>query len=233
MLQTYGRAISQKSTDLAIRICGKYIHFACCGAHMLKSIKKNGDWNVVYNFTDTNYFLAPDTTRDYLAFLGRIEDIKGTYEAIMVAKKSKTPLVIAGNIETEHKLYFETKIKPHIDGEFIKYIGPVNDLQKQQLLGGAKAFLMPIKWEEPFGIVMVEAMACGAPVLAFRRGSVPEIVIEGTGMISENVDEMVSHVAQLDNLLSPCELNGYVMHRFSRSVIANQYISLFEKWIKC
>lgn len=232
VLQTYGRAISQKSTDLAIKICGKYIHFACCGAHMLNNIKRNGDWNVVYNFTDTDYFKAPDNERKYLAFLGRIENIKGTYEAIMVAKKSNTPLVIAGNIESEHNEYFETKVKPYIDDDFIKYIGPVNDEQKQSLLENAKAFLMPIKWEEPFGIVMVEAMACGAPVLAYRRGSVPEIVVEGTGLISNSIDEMVSHVSQIDSLLSPIQLSEYVKQRFSRQVIANQYISLFKKWIR-
>lgn len=231
VLQTYGRAISQKSTDLARKICGKYLHFACCGAHMLKNIKGREDWNVIYNFTDTDYFNAPDTERKYLAFLGRIEDIKGTYEAIQVSIKSNTPLVIAGNIEPDHQEYFEKKVKPYIDGSSIRYIGPVNDNQKQKLLEGAKAFLMPIKWEEPFGIVMVEAMACGAPVLAFRRGSVPEIVTNGTGMISDCVDEMAEQVSQL-NCLNPKGLNQYVKDHFSRQVIASQYISLFKQWVQ-
>ncbi|WP_276684418.1 glycosyltransferase [Duncaniella muris] len=231
VLQTYGRAISQRSTDMARRICGKYIHFACCGAHMLKNIKGYEDWNVVYNFTDTDYFKAPDIERKYLVFLGRIEDIKGTHEAIMVAKKSNTPLIIAGNIEPEHQEYFDTKVKPYIDGEFIRYIGPVDDQQKQSLLEGAKAFLMPIKWEEPFGIVMVEAMACGAPVLAFRRGSVPEIVVDGTGMISDSIHEMAKHVGTM-KCISPAALNRYVKNTFSREVIASHYINLFYQWLK-
>ena len=110
VLRTYGRAISQRSTDMARRICGKYIHFACCGAHMLKNIKGYEDWNVVYNFTDTDYFKAPDIERKYLVFLGRIEDIKGTHEAIMVAKKSNTPLIIAGNIEPSIKNILTQKL---------------------------------------------------------------------------------------------------------------------------
>lgn len=232
VLQTYGRAISQKSTDIARRICGKHIHFACCGRHMLSHINGSKDWNVVYNFTDTDFFKAPENKREYLAFLGRIEDIKGTHEAIMVAKESNTPLVIAGNIEPEHQSYFETKVKPYLDGKFIRYIGPVDDQQKQILLEGAKAFLMPIKWEEPFGIVMVEAMACGAPVLAFRRGSVPEIVIEGTGLISENVETMARQVNDISSCMSPMDLSSYVKRTFSRQVIASQYLNLFNQWIK-
>lgn len=229
VLQTYGRAISQKSTDLARKICGKYIHFACCGAHMLNHISGREDWNVVYNFTDIDLFKATDGPRNYLAFLGRIEDIKGTYEAIMVSQKSGVPLVIAGNVEPEHQEYFDTKVKPFVDGNLIRYIGPVNDVQKQKLLGGAKAFLMPIKWEEPFGIVMIEAMACGAPVLAFRRGSVPEVVTKGVGYISSSVEQMASQVATLD-CLPPKEINDYVRTHFSRQVIAGQYIGLFKQW---
>lgn len=111
----------------------------------------------------------------------------------------------------------------------VSYIGPVDDAKKQQLLGGAKAFLMPIKWEEPFGIVMIEAMACGAPVLAFRRGSVPEVVAKGVGNISSSVEEMASQVAALD-CLPPKEINDFVRTNFSRQVIAAQYIDLFRQW---
>ena len=147
------------------------------------------------------------------------------------SQKSKTPLVIAGNIESEHQDYFNTKVKPNIDGDFIKYIGPVDDEQKKQLLANTKAFLMPIKWEEPFGIVMIEAMACGAPVLAFRRGAAPEIVIEGTGNLSQTVDEMAQQAKELEPA-SPERLNRYVQENFSREVIARQYIDLFKLWLK-
>ena len=229
VLQTYGRAINQRSTDLARKICGKYIHFACCGAHMLNHICGREDWNVVYNFTDVDLFQATDGPRDYLAFLGRIEDIKGTYEGYSGFSKVWDPLIIAGNVEPEHQEYFDTKVKPYVDDNLIRYIGPVDDAKKQQLLGGAKAFLMPIKWEEPFGIVMIEAMACGAPVLAFRRGSVPEVVAKGVGNISSSVEEMVPQVAALD-CLPPKEINDFVRTNFSRQVIAAQYIDLFRQW---
>ena len=231
VLQTYGRAISQKSTDLARKIYGKNLHFACCGGHMLNHIIDRGRWHVVYNFTDTDYF-HPDSasSRDYLAFLGRIEDIKGTREAIEVAKKSGTPLVIAGNVQPEHQKYFDEKVAPHVDGDFIKYIGPVDDPKKQELLSGAKAFLMPIKWEEPFGIVMIEAMACGCPVIAFRRGSVPEIVKPGTGFIVDNCDEMAAAVKMTDKL-DPAEICKYASENFSRDVIATRYLSIFENMV--
>ena len=234
VFQTYGRKISSKSTTLARWLCGKSINFCCCGAHMLNHLKNKSRWKVVYNFTDINLFSpeSSDNHREHLVFLGRIEDIKGTYEAIQVAKKANMPLVIAGNVEQEHQTYFNTKVKPFIDNVRVKYIGPVDDRQKRKLLTHAKAFLFPIKWEEPFGIVMVEAMACGAPVLAFRRGSVPEIVKDGTGFISSNIAEMAENCNCLSQI-NQHYLHDYVKRNFSREVIARQYIDLFKKVLTC
>lgn len=229
VFQTYGRALSERSTNMAKRVCGKSLNFCCCGGHMLKRITNHDRWNVVYNFTDVHLFSTKgDENRRYLAFLGRIEDIKGTYEAIQVAIRTNTPLVIAGNIEAEHQSYFDEKVKPYLENPLISYIGPVNDVQKQDLLLHAKALLFPIKWEEPFGIVMIESMACGAPVVAYRRGSVPEVVKEGVnGFIVSNIDSMCEAVNKLDTLDSEV-IRKDVVDNYSREVIADRYIRLFE-----
>ena len=110
-----------------------------------------------------------------MSFIGRIAPIKGTHIAIEVAKRSGIPLKIAGDIQPAFRDYFEAKIKPHLDGNFIEYIGLADLNAKNELLGNSLAMLFPIQWNEPFGLVMVEAMACGTPVLAMPGGSVPEM----------------------------------------------------------
>src|SRR5262249_52551160 len=117
-------------------------------------------------------YRTPDGKREYLAFLGRIAPVKGTHNAIAVAQRSGIPLKIAGQIQPLFRDYYETKVKPHIDGKLIEYVGEVDLAAKNELLGGALALLFPIEWHEPFGLVMIESMACGAPVLAFPGGSV-------------------------------------------------------------
>ena len=113
-------------------------------------------------------------------FLGRIEPIKGPHLAIEIARRAGRRLVIAGNVPDDAREYFRTQIEPHVDGRDVVYAGPVDDVAKDALLGSAAAFLMPILWDEPFGIVMAEALACGTPVaFGLRRGSVPEVVTHG------------------------------------------------------
>ncbi len=164
-------------------------------------------------------------------FLGRIEDIKGTKECIEVALATKTKLIIAGNIQEGHDDYFNTFVKPHLNNPLIEYVGTVNDEQKLYYLQRAKAFLFPIKWEEPFGIVMAEAMACGVPVIGFRRGSVPEVVLDKvTGFIVNNTAEMIKAVNQIDTIdrklvRKDCE------DRFSLEVISNDYIQLLNQLV--
>src|SRR5437764_1808549 len=132
-----------------------------------------------------------DEKQEYLAFLGRIAPIKGTHIAIEVAKKAGIPLKIAGEIQPLYQEYFDTQIKPHVDGKFIEFIGEVDLTAKNQLLSEARALLFPIQWNEPFGLVMIEAMACGTPVLAFSGGSVSEIVRDGvSGWICNSYGEM-------------------------------------------
>src|SRR5689334_4644057 len=121
-------------------------------------------------------------SENVLVWLGRITPDKGTHHAIQAAKAVGIPLILAGTVDRyapEAAQYFEEMIKPHIDGQQVKYVGPVNIRQKIKLLSRAKGFLNPIVWEEPFGMVMIEAMATGCPVISFSRGAAPEVIVHG------------------------------------------------------
>lgn len=233
ILQTYGRFISPKSTHLASKVAGKKLHFTSAAGHMLSHLTKNKHkFTPIYNFTLVDYFV-PDLQRkqEYLMFLGRVENIKGTRECIEVALATNTKLIIAGNIQPGHDEYFNTWIKPHLNNPLIEYVGVVNDEQKRSYMQGAKAFLFPIKWEEPFGIVMAEAMACGVPVIGFRRGSVPEVVKEGkTGFIVNTVKEMINAISRI-NTIDRNVVREDCVKRFSQEVIANQYLELLSNLI--
>ena len=164
-----------------------------------------------------------------MIFLGRIEKIKGCHTAIEVAKATNNKLIIAGNISKlpEEIDYYEEEIKPKIDGKQIMFVGEVNDVQKNEWLGKAKALLMPIEWNEPFGIVMIEAMACGTPVLGFNRGAIPEVIDHGVnGFISENKEEMMKHVQQCETI-DRSAVRRIAEERFSVEKIGSEYLSLY------
>lgn len=230
VVQSYQRAISTKSTALAATIAGKKIHFTACAGHLFKNFENKSKFTAVYNFTDTDYFtLNTNSQRNYFAFLGRIEPIKGTAEAIEACLLAKQKLIIAGNISNEYKAYFEEKVKPYLQEGVIEYIGPVNDEQKKALLQNAKAMLFPIQWEEPFGIVMAEALACGTPVIAFNRGSVPEVITNGVnGFIVSDVKDMGESIKVIDRI-NHLNVSNTAKERFSSSVIAKQYLLLLNK----
>lgn len=146
---------------------------------------------VVHHGIPIEKFVFVDRPRgDYLAWLGRITPKKGVETAIRVAKRLKIPLKIAAVVHNRDKEFFETKIKPAIDNKLVFFIGALNLEEKVKFLGQAKALLYPITWEEPFGLVMIEAMACGTPVVAFAKGAVPEIIIDQeTGYLTDKLDE--------------------------------------------
>lgn len=168
----------------------------------------------------------------YLSFIGRIAPIKGTHTAIEVAKRTGIPLKIAGDIQPAYREYFEAKIKPEIDGNLIEYVGLADLKAKNELLGNSLAMLFPIQWNEPFGLVMVEAMACGTPVLAFRGGSVSEIVRDGiSGYVCRSVRDMAKRVTEIQNntmQIEPRSLRQYVEENFSLQHMVLHYISLYQ-----
>ena len=164
--------------------------------------------------------------QDYLAFLGRIAPIKGTHLAIQVARESGLPLKIAGEIQPIFRDYWEREIAPHVDGRQIQYVGEVGLEAKNELLANARALLFPIQWDEPFGLVMIEAMACGTPVLALPGGSVREVVDEGvTGYVCRDAADMAAHAVGL--AIDPVQCRRRAEARFHVDVMVRQYEALF------
>lgn len=164
---------------------------------------------------------------DYLLFFGRIHPDKGAAEAIKVARRTGRRLLIAGIIQDQD--YFDRQVAPLIDGEKIQFLGAAGPERRNELLGGALALLHLINFNEPFGLSMIEAMACGTPVIACRRGSVPEIVRDGeTGFIVDNLDDAVAAVSSIEEL-DRRALRSHVEQRFSRERMVEDYITVYEK----
>ncbi|MGH9765236.1 MAG: glycosyltransferase family 4 protein, partial [Blastocatellia bacterium] len=164
---------------------------------------------------------------DYLLFFGRIHPHKGVAEAIELARRSGRRLVIAGIVQDQ--AYFDTQIAPKIDGDQIQYLGSVGPEERDRVLGEAYALVHLINFDEPFGLSMVEAMACGTPVIAHRRGSVPEVVEEGqTGFIVDSLEEALDAVRRASGLDRAC-IRRYVEQRFSREKMVSAYIDAYRK----
>ncbi|CAN5351276.1 glycosyltransferase family 4 protein [soil metagenome] len=229
-IMCYQREITKKNIQVFNLLPNKNIIYTGCSADLVKRVNAPGKWATIYNGVDFSQFtLRENVPGDApLIFLGRIEKIKGCHTAIKVALETGNQLIIAGNISSlpEEIDYYENEIKPMIDGVQIKYIGEVNDLQKNKWLGTAKALLMPIEWNEPFGIVMVEAMACGTPVIGFNRGSIPEVIENDfTGFVIKNGNEMIESVKKV-NYLNRVEVRGRAKEKFDIKKIAKEYLSV-------
>jgi glycosyltransferase involved in cell wall biosynthesis len=165
----------------------------------------------------------------YLAFLGRLTRDKGPETAIRLAKAAGMPLRMAAKIPRSETRYYRERLQPIIDGGQIKLIGEVNDFGKGELLRGAAALLFPIDWPEPFGLVMIEAMACGTPVIAYRRGSVPEVIDEGvTGFVVDNEDEALAAIRRVGHL-DRQTVRATFERRFTARRMANDYLRIYEK----
>jgi glycosyltransferase involved in cell wall biosynthesis len=165
--------------------------------------------------------------RSYLLFFGRIHPEKGTKEAIAIAAGSGLPLIIAGIIQDRD--YFEQAIRPHIDGDRVQYLGAVGAEQKDRLLGGARALLHYVSFHEPFGFSVVEAMACGTPVVATPLGSMPEIVQPGVnGQLVESMAEAITAVQQLEGT-NPSQVRASVAERFHVRRMVDDYVALYER----
>jgi len=227
----YQREISPSNVRLIFRFPHKNIVISGCSNDLIQRSGVASLCTYVYNCVDfSKYTLTENFNAVHpLFFLGRIERIKGLHIAIEVAKRTNNQLIIAGNISPlpEEKAYYENEIKPLIDGNQIIYIGQANDQQKNELIGRSKAMLFPIEWSEPFGIVMIESMACGTPVVAYNRGSVEEVIDEGiTGFKVNTIDEMCQAVEKLSRL-DRTNCRKKAEDRFSVIKIADQYLNLF------
>jgi glycosyltransferase involved in cell wall biosynthesis len=232
-LMTYQRIVSRRSVRAGHTLSRGTLWYSAISRQMMKGVSDIGTWRLVYNGVPlANYTFRSDPGPEApLVFLGRIEEIKGPHLAIEIARRVGIPLIIAGNVPAEHQSWFEATVAPHLDGVRVRYIGPVDDAGKNVLLGAARALLMPILWEEPFGIVMAEAMACGTPVLGFARGSVPEVVEHGiTGYIGNDIEELVAGVGTLGTIArSACRARAE--HLFSDAAVVEGYLAVYDEML--
>jgi glycosyltransferase involved in cell wall biosynthesis len=185
----------------------------------------------IHHGIDLNLYRFVAKKQQYLSFIGRIAPVKGTHLAIEVAQRTGIPLKIAGEVQPAHREYFESKVKPKIDGRLVEYVGPADLQGKNELLGNSMAMLFPIQWKEPFGLVMLEAMACGTPVLAMPGGSVSEVVHDGvSGYVCRSVRDMVNRVRE--SALDATTVRRYVEENFSISKMVNGYVTLYEEALR-
>jgi glycosyltransferase involved in cell wall biosynthesis len=185
----------------------------------------------VYHGLPTDLFHCHPEPGEYLAFLGRIAPEKRVDRAIAIATACGQPLRIAAKVDPADREYFERDIKPLLDHPLVEFIGEIDEQQKDEFLGRAAALLFPIDWPEPFGLVMIEAMACGVPVIAFRGGSVPEVIDCGvTGFIVDTIEEAVQAVQAVDRI-SREQCRAVFEQRFSVARMATDYVQLYETLI--
>jgi len=183
----------------------------------------------IHHGIDLSRYRLCENKKHYLSFLGRIAPVKGTHLAIAVAKKSGIPLKIAGEVQPLFRDYFESEVKPHIDGKFVEYVGEADLATKNELLGNSLALLFPIQWDEPFGLVMIEAMACGTPVLALPGGSVKEVVSDGvSGYVCCSVEELARRAREIETSIRPATVRFYAKEYFSLERMVAEYEHLYS-----
>jgi len=184
--------------------------------------------HVVHHGLPVERYVCSRERDDYVAFLGRMAPCKGPHLAIEAARQAGVHLKLAGEIQPVFRDYWEREVKPGIDGAQIEYVGEADHAQKNALLSRARALLFPIQWEEPFGLVMIEAMACGAPVLAFDGGAVPEIVKDGVnGFICRNAADMARRIRGPLPPAAACR--AFVASRFSVGRMADGYLDVYDQ----
>jgi glycosyltransferase involved in cell wall biosynthesis len=185
----------------------------------------------VYHGLPEDLFSFHGTPGNYLAFLGRISPEKRVDRAIEIAKRSGMPLKIAAKIDKVDQEYFAAVIKPLLDHRLVEFVGEIGGKEKEEFLGNAYAVMFPIDWPEPFGLVMIEAMACGTPVIAWRHGSVPEVMEEGmTGFIVQELDEAVQAIEKLAGF-DRRQCRQVFERRFTADRMASDYVSIYQRFV--
>ncbi|NLY25344.1 MAG: glycosyltransferase family 4 protein [Bacteroidales bacterium] len=182
----------------------------------------------IHHGIDTgNFTYNADPAGDYMLYYGRIHPDKGTKEAVEIAMALDMPLIIAGIIQDEE--YFNTRVKPFLKEGKIEYIGSVGDDRRDALLGNARLLVHPISFNEPFGLSIVEAMACGTPVVAFNKGSMPELIVDGrNGFLAENSGDAIEKIRRIDTI-SRQSCREHVEQNFSKEIMAGRYIEVYQK----
>lgn len=187
------------------------------------------DWRATihHGLPEDLYSFHPEH-RGYLAFVGRVSPEKGIDRAIEIARRTRLPLRIAAKVDEADRGYFHEVVQPLLSTAGVEFVGEISDEQKDEFMGNALATLFPIDWPEPFGLVMIESMACGTPVIAFRRGSVPEVIDEGvSGLIVDDLDQ-AEQACERAGSLSRSECRKAFERRFSASRMARDYLDVYE-----
>ena len=186
--------------------------------------------HVIHHGIPLSAYTFSDVKEDYVAFLGRMAPCKGPHIAIDVARRAGVRLKLAGEVQPVFRNYWEQQVLPHIDGRQIEYVGEVNAARKNHLLSRARALLFPIQWEEPFGLVMIEAMACGTPVLALPGGAVAEVVRNGTnGWICRDAADMATHLAT--PLPDSRACREFAERHFGLDQMVNGYLEVYRRLV--
>lgn len=231
-VMSYQRVVTPKAVETALRLSRGTLSFTGCSQSLVSSVRSFGMWQVIHNAVPIDRYrygaaVAPDAP---MVFLGRVERIKGPHLAIEIARRTGRRLVLAGNVPDDiaHRQFFDQEIRPYIDGTLVTFIGPVNDAEKSRLLSSASVLLMPILWEEPFGIVMAEALACGTPVVGLARGALPEVIRDGrTGFVCQDLAGMIAAVERV-RALDRAECRADAEARFSPRALVDAYERLYE-----
>ncbi len=180
----------------------------------------------VYNGIDTSVFHYCAQPEDYLLYFGRIHPDKGTHDAITIAQQANLRLVIAGIVQD--KAYFHEKVAPYVDGKKIQFVGPAGPAERDALLGHARALLHPVHFEEPFGLSVAEAMMCGTPVIAYRRGAMSELIKDGeTGFLVSGIADAIERVALLSRIRRE-DCRNHAIGLFSMDRMVEDYIKVYQ-----
>ena len=236
LVMSYQREPTQRTSGLAVKLAKPgMITFTGCSEYIARRGRPaGGEWHGIPNFADTEALsFVPAVADDApLVFLSRVEEIKGAHWAIEIARRTGRRLVIAGNHSTGNDPegeFWRRRIAPEIGKGGIEYVGPVDDVQKNALLGQARAMLVPIQWNEPFGIVFAESLACGTPVISCPRGALPEIVRPGVdGFLINSIEEGCDAVARV-GALDRGACRRQAEEHFSAGAVVARYLDLYAK----